>query len=87
MTFLKKIFKCLSGQQSQSQSQSSDWFWLTDWFPRLAMKHPRRTCFPTRTEIFPELIAGSMNGSKDKDDVGIETDPEKKAKSFFKMKQ
>jgi len=28
-----------------------------------------------------------MNGSKDKDDVGIETDPEKKSRSFFKMKQ
>ena len=56
---------------------------LTDWFPRFAMKHPRRTCFPTRTEMFPVLIAGSMNGSKDKDDVGIETDPETAKRGRF----
>jgi hypothetical protein len=29
------------------------------------MKHPRMICFPTRTEMFPELNEGSMNGSNE----------------------
>ena len=43
---------------------------LTDWLPRFAMKQARMICLPTRTDTLPELNVGSMNGSKDNDDVG-----------------